>query len=500
MKISLIIPVYNKAPFLKRCLDSVAGQYQKPYEVILVDDGSTDGSGKICDKYATEFGWKIYHQENKGVSVARNLGIEKATGDYITFLDADDLLMPDAIITMKNSAELGYNIIQFKQFRCWSMDKLNTAAYGASAGYYDFAYIPQYWVIVWNKIYKRNFINKNNIRFIPGMQFGEDAVFNAECILANDSIYQMRQVTVVHVLDDKGSLCRGTLNIDRIKRLDDELCKLWVNEKDPTKKKWLNRAIEEHRHSKLFRKYGFPEGLRGQYDIVYFVKDCPVNEELRYSLRSVEAYWPYNKVWFCGGCPDGIEPDYYMRVAQQGVDKWSKVRNMIRKVCENDEITENFWLFNDDFFILQPFKVGMKPHYNGELEPYIDRIEKKHGGVPDDYTNRLREAMKTLRRRKRTTLNYEVHKPMLINRKKALEVLDLFPETPAFRSLYGNYLRIGGTDRHDMKLKVLKFAKMDIVKKEWDYLSSDDESFAKGEVGEFIRSKFNKPSRFEKGV
>ncbi len=499
MKISIIIPVYNKEPFLKRCFESIEDQYKKPFEVIVIDDGSTDNSGEICEEYAKKNGWKIYHQTNKGVSSARNLGIEKSSGDFITFLDADDLLMPDSITNMNAASERGYNIVQFKQFRCRKLDELRTAAYGAPAGFYDYSYIPQYWVLVWNKIYKRDFLIQNKIIFREGMQFGEDAIFNAECILANGSIFQVNQVTVIHTLDDMKSLCRGNINLDRIKKLDDELCKLMNKEKDPTKKRWLNRAVEEHRNSKLFKKYGFSNGNKSGNDIVYFVKDSPVNEELRYSLRSVEEHWPYNRVWFCGGCPDCVRPDKYMRVAQHGVDKWNKVRNMIRQVCENDEITENFWLFNDDFFILKPFDKDI-PQYNGEIEPYIDRIERKHGGVSDAYTNRLREAAKTLKHRGYTTLNYEVHKPMLINRKKALEVLDKFPNTPAFRSLYGNYLKIGGINRHDMKVKILDYQKMDLVKTEWDFLSSDDESFANGVVGEFIKDRFNKPSRFEKGV
>lgn len=498
MKISLIISVFNKAPFLERCLDSIVGQYEKPSQVILIDDGSSDGSDKICDDFATKFGWEVYHQANKGVSAARNLGIDKATGDYITFLDADDVLMPDAIASMKNAAGLDYNIVQFRQYRCRNIDELVSVPYGANSGYYDFAFIPKYWVMVWNKIYKRSFLLKNRLRFIEGMQFGEDAVFNAECILKNGSLYHSNQVTIIHCLDDKKSLCRGHLNLERVKRLDAELVRIEHEQKDPTKRRWVEKAIEEHRNSKLFKKYGFEEERSGKYDIVYFVKDSPVNEELRYSLRSVEQNWSYKNVWFCGGCPDSLKPDKYFRVQQEGVDKWNKVRNMIRRVCENDEITEDFWLFNDDFFVLKQLAgISAPPTYNGELIPYIERIERKNG-EPDDYTIRLREAANTLKRAGKTTLNYEVHKPMLINRKKALEVLDKFPATPAFRSLYGNYFGIGGIDRHDMKLKVLKYGKMQMVVDYWDFVSTNDTSFQYGEIGEFIRAKFNKPSRFER--
>lgn len=106
---------------------------------------------------------------------------------------------------------------------------------------------------------------------------------------------------------------------------------------------------------------------QAKYDIVYFVKSDVFNEELRYSLRSVEANWPYFRVWFCGGCPDGIKPDIMMRLNQQGLNKWEKVRNSIITVCENNEITEDFWLFNDDFFVMKKPKVDFEPLLDGHV-------------------------------------------------------------------------------------------------------------------------------------
>ena len=497
MKLSIIIPVYNKAPFLERCFRSVADQYDSRVEVIIVNDGSSDGSMDICHKWADKNGWRIFDQENRGVSAARNLGLDNATGEYVTFLDADDLLMPDATTVMKDRAALDYNIVQFRQFRCKSYESMNAHIYGATSGMYDFAFIPKYWVMVWNKIYKRSFLNDNNLRFEEGMQFGEDALFNAKCILLNNGLYHANQAVVIHCLDDKKSLCRGQLDLERIEKLDKKLVELMDAQTDPQKRKWMEVAINEHRGSNLFKKYGFSIRTKGNHDIVYFLKDWPTNEELRYSLRSVEQNWPYNKVWFCGGCPDGLSPDRFMRVSQEGVDKWNKVRNMIRKVCNNDQVTEEFWLFNDDFFVLKNFvETRFGTQYNGTLGAYIERIEKRLGG-PDDYTSRLREAKKALEKAGLPTLNYEVHKPMLINRRKALEVLDKFPNTPCFRSLYGNYYGAGIVNKHDMKIKILRYSKMPLVKTEWDFVSTNDKSFAQGEVGEFIRDKFKEPSRFE---
>ena len=501
VKISLIIPVYNKAPFLERCLDSVANQINKLVQIILIDDGSTDESGQICARYSERYGWDLWRTQNKGVSEARNLGIERALGEYITFLDADDFLHKDAFQIMLHAVKSGRNIYQFGQYRprnCVNFNERLVLPYFSPEGTYDLNYIPRYWVHVWNKVYKKSFLDENKIRFRPGMQFGEDTIFNTECLLANNGFYHANGATVYHVLDDKNSLCRGAgLDLGRIEYFDDELCKLYENETDPVKKSWLIRAINQHRHSKLFRKKGFNKGYKGSYDVVYLVKESPTNPELVYSLRSLEENWEYKSVWFCGGCPDGLKPDCRMKLKQVGLNKWAKVRNMLIQICQNDEITENFWLFNDDFYVLKKTSEDMLPQYNGDLKVYIDRIERRQGGQ-DGFTVRLQQAYDDLVKAGLTTLNYEVHKPMLFNRKKLLEVFEKFPNTPAYRSLYGNYWRIGGHSRHDMKIKILNFKRLDDAANIWDFLSTSDESFRDGNVGELIRTKFYKKSRFER--
>ena len=89
------------------------------------------------------------------------------------------------------------------------------------------------------------------------------------------------------------------------------------------------------------------------WDIVYFVKDTQVNEELRHSLRSLKNF-PHNKVWFYGGCPDGLKPDYHIEVEQDQPTKWQNIFKMFKLACSNKDITKNFWLFNDDFFVMKP--------------------------------------------------------------------------------------------------------------------------------------------------
>ena len=97
-RISVIIPIYNTEQFLKECVGSVLDQSYQDLEIILVDDGSTDLSGMICDQYASRDGRiKVIHQKNEGLSVARNTGVKLASGEYLCFVDSDDRVAPDYI-------------------------------------------------------------------------------------------------------------------------------------------------------------------------------------------------------------------------------------------------------------------------------------------------------------------------------------------------------------------------------------------------------------------
>ena len=101
--VSVIVPVYNVAPFLREALDSLVNQTYRNLEIWLVDDGSTDGSGGICDNYAKDARVRVIHQENRGLSGARNSGLEALTGEYVAFLDPDDCFYPEMIQRMMDA-------------------------------------------------------------------------------------------------------------------------------------------------------------------------------------------------------------------------------------------------------------------------------------------------------------------------------------------------------------------------------------------------------------
>ena len=165
--------------------------------------------------------------------------------------------------------------------------------------------------------------------------------------------------------------------------------------------------------------------------------------------------------------------------------------------CRNDNITEDFWLFNDDFFVLQPMREDMPVQYDGTLSEKIENTETSRG-KSIDWTRRLRNLQRQLKEAGKPELNYAVHKPMLINRKKMLEVLEKYPYEPMLRALYGNWWELGGVDAPDKK--IMKSHIPDIANKasEWAFVSTSDRSFSNGTIGEWLRKRFNKPSKYER--
>ena len=113
-KISIIVPIYKVGEFIKRCVDSVLSQTYKDWELILVDDGSPDESGAICDEYAkSDSRIKVFHKENGGLSDARNYGLTHATGDYVYYLDGDDWIRPETIqLLLQTSLEYQADFVQ----------------------------------------------------------------------------------------------------------------------------------------------------------------------------------------------------------------------------------------------------------------------------------------------------------------------------------------------------------------------------------------------------
>ena len=205
MKLSIIIPVYDERPYIRRCLDSVKASEE--VEVIVIDDESLDGSYEIEQTYADRF--EIIRYEHVGVSAARNSGIYKSKGEYITFLDSDDALASDGVQTLLDviDSHPDSDIIQMNHKRCSGGICRIEQKFSAKNGYYPVNNLPPKWAPVWNKIYRKEFIENNRIRFPEGQQFDEDRRFNIQC-LKHAGGFQMDD-TIGHQLDLDLQITKG---------------------------------------------------------------------------------------------------------------------------------------------------------------------------------------------------------------------------------------------------------------------------------------------------
>ena len=188
--ISVIIPVYNVEKYLCECIDSVLGQTYQDYEVILVDDGSTDSSGTICDKYAeTNSRIKVIHRKNGGLSEARNTGFDAANGEYIYFLDSDDYIRADALERMYEASKKTNADIYFFEAEVFYDDKENVDNSVLYERKSDYGTISsgkaakkmmlenEFYTVVYLHLYRRQFLIENKIRFYPGI-LHEDNLFS----------------------------------------------------------------------------------------------------------------------------------------------------------------------------------------------------------------------------------------------------------------------------------------------------------------------------------
>lgn len=185
-KVSVIVPVYKVEEYIERCLDSVSTQTYENIEIIIIDDGTPDRSGDIADAYAVkDKRVKVIHKKNGGLSSARNAGLDVATGEYVIFVDSDDIIAPDFVEYMLGMAE-NYGVNIAASLNCYNeyseeqnitstTDRIELyAPEKAIEGIYSWFFpLP-----VWNKIYKRSFIEKYSLRFRTELLSAEGMTFN----------------------------------------------------------------------------------------------------------------------------------------------------------------------------------------------------------------------------------------------------------------------------------------------------------------------------------
>ena len=199
--ISIIIPVYNTQQYLPRCIDSILSQSFTDFELLLIDDGSTDGSGKICDAYAEKDNRiRVFHKENGGVSSARNLGLNEAQGEWICFVDSDDELLPDGLQIMADGISNEVDMIMAGYYEFEGETLLtDTSKFGkdglisrndALLMMYPSESMP-YMGYPWGRLYKRNLVLEKDLSFDVHIKIKEDTLFVVEylCSIQNQVYY-----------------------------------------------------------------------------------------------------------------------------------------------------------------------------------------------------------------------------------------------------------------------------------------------------------------------
>lgn len=189
--ISVVIPVFNAEKYLKKCVESIENQTYKAFEIILVDDGSTDNSGKMCDELKQSNGnISVIHQKNSGASSARNAGIESASGEYVVFCDSDDYIDAEMLRKLTEAKKSHPS----KLVLC-GIEKITSSGRKScllegekllEVSKKDFFAVQkaQLFNAPVNKLFERDILIKKNIRFNPSVALGEDLIFNADYVMA----------------------------------------------------------------------------------------------------------------------------------------------------------------------------------------------------------------------------------------------------------------------------------------------------------------------------
>lgn len=207
--ISVIVPIYKVEQYLSRCVSSILSQTFADFELLLIDDGSPDRCGEICDEWASkDYRVRVFHQENSGVSVARNRGLDHATGKYVVFVDPDDWILPDYCLGLYNlqAAYSGRGLV-IQGMLCRRTDGTSLPSLSLPDRYLPFSSIGKSFAennicemgYAVSKIYARSIIEKFSIRFDENIHCLEDLLFMYQYLLHCDYLVLNHMQNYVYV-------------------------------------------------------------------------------------------------------------------------------------------------------------------------------------------------------------------------------------------------------------------------------------------------------------
>lgn len=220
--VSIIVPIYNAEPYLHRCVDSILNQEYTDFELLLMDDGSKDASGAICDEYAQKDPRvHVVHKENTGVSDTRNQAIRMAKGTYLQFLDSDDWMTPDSTkLLVRSALEYDcdlvisdfYRVVGERVSRKGDIDEDGVMTQEEFAAHMMENPADFYYGVLWNKLYRRDIIEEHELSMEAKISWCEDFMFNLEYIRYAKRIYAL-QAPIYYYVKTKGSLVSQGISI-----------------------------------------------------------------------------------------------------------------------------------------------------------------------------------------------------------------------------------------------------------------------------------------------
>ena len=222
--VSIIVPVYNAEHTIPRCIESILNQEYSDFELLLVNDGSTDGSGSVCDAYAArDARSRVIHKENTGVSDTRNTALDQARGTYLQFLDSDDWITPDATSSLVRAAESAqcdlvvsdfYRVVGERVSQKGDIDDDGVMTREEYAAHMMENPADFYYGVLWNKLYRRSIVETHHLRMDPEISWCEDFMFNLEYIRYAET-FRALQVPIYYYVKTKGSLANQSLTISK---------------------------------------------------------------------------------------------------------------------------------------------------------------------------------------------------------------------------------------------------------------------------------------------
>ena len=249
IKFSIIVPVYNVGKYLNNCINSVIGQTYDNFELLLIDDGSTDNSPQICDIWAQkDCRVKVIHKQNGGVSSARNLGINSAVGENVIFIDADDFIHEKLLERCLEYCDL-YEVFNYQTISVLSLEEkkdlpdteTKIITFNSDldrANYFKESMLKkEFNTVCWRSCYKTSFLKENNLYFNTRYPIAEDVLFNINLVLYVDKVVEIGFLGVYHYWN-QDSVCYTSKGTEKLNYMNELAFNLFESFKD--KKEFLN--------------------------------------------------------------------------------------------------------------------------------------------------------------------------------------------------------------------------------------------------------------------